>query len=53
MKDWSLDNADITSPNADSDLLIDIASFSCSAPAPVLAALSLPAKSTKLSYGYK
>ena len=40
----------MTSPSAESDLLIDCASFSLSAVAPVLPARSDPAKSTSESF---
>ena len=43
------DKADITFPNADNDLLMFWASFNRSALAPVLSALSDPARSTNES----
>uniref|UniRef100_A0A3B4A8V7 Uncharacterized protein n=1 Tax=Periophthalmus magnuspinnatus TaxID=409849 RepID=A0A3B4A8V7_9GOBI len=42
--------ADMTFPRADSDRFIFVASFSLSPCAPVLACLSLPAKSTRFSF---
>ena len=45
-----VDKAEITSPNADKDLLMLIASFSCSPVVPVLSWRSLPARSTKFSF---
>uniref|UniRef100_A0A673BLH9 Uncharacterized protein n=1 Tax=Sphaeramia orbicularis TaxID=375764 RepID=A0A673BLH9_9TELE len=47
---WQPLQADITFPRAESDRLIFVASLSLSPWAPVLVCLSLPAKSTKLSF---
>lgn len=49
-KGWSVARAEITSPSAASDLLMLLASRSCSSTAPERDTRSLPAKSSKLTW---